>query len=172
MLEEKKEITLEQAKIWRVILRVAFFLVAFVAPTLIIGFKFNLFTNATHTKWSITGVTLLLIVAWRFKKRLVEWINSWEDSNIFKWILIGIGRVWPFILIVIIIGIIHWSASKIIGDILFCLEWTCALELASYIIIYPIEMKFDYLVKRMIRKNERKTDLKEAWKEMKEEGEY
>ena len=167
-LKEKKEITLEQAKMWRMILRIAFFLIAFVAPTLIIGFRFHLFTGATHVKWSITGIILLLIVAWRFKKKLGEWINSWEDSNIFKWILIGIGRVWPFILIVFIIGTMHWSASKIIGDVLFCLEWTCGLELFAYLAIYPIEMKMDYLVKRMIRKNERKADFKEAMKEMKD----
>lgn len=167
---EKKEITLEQAKKWRLILRIAFFLIAFVVPTLIIGFKFNLFTKATTVKWSITGVLLILIVGWRFKKKITEWINSWESSNIIKHILIGFGRVWPFLLIVIVVGIIHWSATKLVGDILFCLEWTCACELVSYMILYPLEMKFDYLVKRMIRKNERKADYKEAIKEMKEES--
>lgn len=166
--QEKKQITLEQAKLWRFILRLAFFLVAFVTPTLIIGFKFHLFTAASHVKWSVTGLVLLLVVGWRFKKKLVEWIDSWENSNVFKWILIGIGRVWPFALIVAIIGVIHWSASKIMGDVLFCLEWTCGLELFSYLVIYPIEMRFDYLVKRMIHKNERKADFKEAMKEMKE----
>ena len=56
------------------------------------------------------------------------------------------------------------------GDVLFCLEWTCICELFSYMIIYPFEMRFDYLVKRMIRKNERKADYKEAIREMNAEG--
>lgn len=167
--ETKKEITLQQATTWRLIARIAFFLIAFLTPTLIIGFKFQLFTQATHTKWSITGITLLLIVAWRFKGKIKEWIKSWDNSNIFKHILIGVGRVWPFFLVVAIIAVIHWSAQKIIGDALFCLEWTCACELVAYIFIYPYEMKMDYLVNRMIRKNERKEDYKEAVREMKEE---
>jgi small-conductance mechanosensitive channel len=167
--EKKKEITLEQAKTFRFILRVAFFLIALVVPCIVICSKFNIFTQATTTKWSILGITLLLIVGWRFKKRIGEWIDSWEDSNIFKWILIAIGRVWPFLLIVSILAIIHFSATKIIGNVLFCLEWTCVCELIAYLAIYPFEMKMDYLVKRMIRKNERKEDYKEAMREMKEE---
>lgn len=166
-----KEMTLERAKMWRTICRIAFALVAFLAPTLIIGFKFNLFTAATHAKWSITGIVLLLIVGWRFKKKISQWIDSWEGSNVFKHILVGIGKVWPFILIVAIVGVIHWSATRIIGDALFCLEWTCACEIAAYLLIYPIEMKFDWYVKRMVRKNERKADLKEAIREMKAEEE-
>ena len=167
--EKRREITLEQAKTFRLILRVAFFLIAFVIPCIVICVKFNLFTQATKEKWSVFGITMLLIVAWRFKKKISEWINSWEDSNILKWILIGIGRVWPFLLVVTILAIIHWSATQIIGNVLFCLEWTCVCELVSYLVIYPFEMKMDYLVKRMIRKNERKEDYKEAIKEMKEE---
>ena len=117
------------------------------------------------------GIVLLLIVAWRFKKKLFEWINSWEDANVFKWLLIGIGRVWPFMLVVTLIAVIHWSATQIIGDILFCLEWVCACELFCYLIVYPFEMKMNYIVKRMITKNERKEDYKEAIREMKEQGE-
>lgn len=168
----EKTITLEQAKLWRFICRLAFTLVAFVTPVIITGLKFQMFTAYTHTKISIVGVLVLLVIGWRFKKRIGEWITTWEDSNIFKHILLGIGKVWPFILVVIILGLIHWSASQLIGDVLFCLEWTCVCELVSYLIIYPFEMRFDYLVKRMIRKNERKADYKEAIKEMKaEEGE-
>jgi len=168
-MSDTKEITLEKATTLRMIARVAFFLIAFLAPTLIIGIKFHLFTASTGTKWSIFGIALLLIVGWRFKKKLVEWINSWENSNILKHILIGIGRVWPFFLVVSMIAVIHWSAQKIIGDALFCLEWTCVCELVAYLLIYPYEMKMDYLVKRMIRKNERKEDYKEAVRELKEE---
>ena len=167
----EKTITLEQAKLGRLICRIAFAIVAFVIPVVITGIKLHVFSACTYTKISITGLLVILIICWRFKKRINEWINKWEDSNIFKHILVGIGKVWPFILIVIILGLIHWSASQLIGDVLFCLEWTCVCELAAYLIIYPFEMKFDYLVKRMIRKNERKADYKEAIREMKAEGE-
>lgn len=174
--ENKKQISLEQAKLWRFILRIVFIIVSVVLPLVIIGTKFKLFSQATTTKWSITAIVLVLIVAWRFKKKLGEWINKWENSNIFKWILLGIGKVWPFLLIVSILAALQYSskkitdaAAKMLTDTLFVLEWMSVCELVSYLIIYPIEMKFDYLVQRMIRKNERKADFKEAMKEMREE---
>lgn len=169
MAEEKKQLTLEQAKLFRLVCRVAFFLIAFLTPVLITSIKFHIFTQYTHSKISIVGILMILIITWRFKKKVVEWINSWENSNILKHILIGIMRVWPFILIVAIIAVIHWSATKIIGDTLFCLEWTCACELFSYLVLYPFEMKMDYQVNRIIRKNERKEDYKEAVREIEEE---
>ena len=162
---EKKELTLKECKLYRLILRVAFALIAFVIPMIIIGFKFHIFSHSTMEKWSIAGITLLLVVGWRFKKRLHEWITSWEDQNIFKHILIGFGRVWPFLLVVILLVVIHFSAYQLINDILFCLEWTCALECVAYLILYPMEMKMDYKVKRMIRKQERIEDYQDAIKE-------
>lgn len=175
-MREGKQITLTQAKLWRFILRIVFIITSVVLPLVIIGTKFKLFTQSTTTKWSITGIVLVLIVAWRFKKRIADWINSWEDSNVFKWIFIGIGKVWPFLLVVVLLATIQLSlkdisdkANKLLTDTLFCLEWVSTLELVTYLFIYPIEMRFDYLVHRMIRKNERKADFKEAMKEMKEE---
>lgn len=165
---ENKQLTLKQAKLYRLACRLAFFLLSLVAPLVITGFKFRLFTQATGIKWSIVGILVIIIIAWRFKKRLSEWINTWENSNMFKWVLVGIGRTWPFILVIIVVSIFHFSETKIVGDTLFCLQWACGLELLSYLIIYPIEMKFDYMVQRMIRKNERKTDFKEVWNEVKD----
>ena len=169
MAEEKKQITLEQAKRWRLILRIAFVIVAFITPIVITCSQVHLFTQATKTKFSIVGVLIVLIVAWRFKKKIAEWINKWEDANVFKHILVGIGKVWPFALIVVLLFLINYTGNKIMNDMIFCLEWTCVCELIAYLAIYPFEMKMDYLVRRMIRKNERKADYKEAIKEMKEE---
>jgi len=163
-------ITLKQAKLWRMVCRIAFAAVAFITPVIITGIKFQMFTAYTHTKISIVGVLIILVIVWRFKKVIGGWISSWEDSNIFKHILLGIGKVWPFVLVVCILGLIHWSASHIMADTLFCLEWTCVCEIVAYLFIYPFEKRFDYLVKRMIRKKERKEDYKEAIKEMKAEG--
>ena len=174
MEKESKEITLEQAKRFRLILRIAFVLIAFITPIIITGVRFKIFTQATTAKWSIIGLLLILVIAWRFKKKLSEWINSWEDGNIFKHVIIGVAKVWPFMLIVAILGIIQWSANSagtLLKDVLFCIEWACACELVSYLLIYPFEMKYDYLVKRMIRKNERKADYKEAIREMKKDEE-
>lgn len=167
--ENKKEITLEQAKRYRLILRIAFVILAFVTPIVITCVKFQLFSHATKTKFSIVGLLIVFIIGWRFKKRLSDWINKWEDTNIFKHILIGIGKVWPFMLIVALLFLINYTGNKLMTDVLFCLEWTCLCELISYIGLYPFEMKMDYIVKRMIRKNERKADYKEAVREMKEE---
>lgn len=162
---EKKELTLKESKLYRLILRVAFALISFVAPMIVIGTKFNIFTKSSVEKWSIAGITLLLVVGWRFKKKLQEWINSWENQNIFKHVLIGFGRVWPFVLVVALLVVIHFSAHQLINDILFCLEWTCALECVAYLVLYPMEMKMDYNVKRMIRKQERVEDYQDAIKE-------
>lgn len=168
--KEQKEITLEQAKRYRLICRIAFFIIAFAIPVIITCFKFKLFTEYTTAKLSVVGILILVIIAWRFKNKLYEWINSWENSNIMKHVLLGIGRVWPFLLMIVLIMALKLSANKLIDDALFCLEWTCVCELISYIGIYPIEMKMDYLVKRMLTKQERKADYKEAIKEMKEEN--
>lgn len=168
---EKKPLTLEKAKLYRTLLRVAFALVAFVAPMIIIGLKFQIFTHTTTTKISITALLLILIVAWRFRKRISDWISSWEDDHISKHILIAIGKVWPFILIAGILALIKLQAdaiNQILTDALTCLQWTCVLELFAYLILYPLEMKMDYQVKRLIRKQERKEDLKEAIKELQE----
>ena len=167
--KESKKITLEQAKLFRFFLRVAFFLIAFATPCILIAAKFNLFTKSTTGKWSIAGIVMLVIVAWRFKKKIAEWINSWEDSNIFKWILVAVSRVWPFALIVALVFVIHYSANDIIGKILTCLEWTAFCEVIAYLFLFPVEMKMDYLVKRMVRRNERVADYKEAINEMKQE---
>ena len=86
------------------------------------------------------------------------------------------GYLWRNLLamaiVVALLGVLHWNGSKLIGDCLFCLEWTCVCELVAYLFVYPMEMRFDWLVKRMIRKEERKADYKEAIREMKQSGEW
>ena len=167
----KKDITLQQAKRGRLISRLFFAIIAFVVPVILTCVKFKLFSSEVVKVYKISFVCILvlLIIFWRFKKRIGEWITKWEDNNIFKWILLGISKVWVFILLVVVLYLCTTEASKLINDIIFCLEWTCVCELVSYVVIYPVEMKYDYLVKRMIRKQERKEDYKEAIKELKEE---
>lgn len=170
--ETKKEITLGDAKLYRLLCRIAFALVAWAIPLTITLVKFDLLHKYAGYKIAFLGILIVVLIAWRMKKKIGEWINSWENSNIFKHILIGISKVYPFILLVAVLALCKMEASRgitAVDDLLFCLEWTSACELVSYIVIYPFEMKYDFLVNRMIRKEERKCDYKEAIREMKEE---
>ena len=167
--EAKKEITLDGAKRYRLFCRLGFALVAWIIPLAITLAKFDLFRQNAAVKIGFLGLLIVLLIGWRMKDKIVEWINSWENSNMFKHILIGFGKVFPFALMVIILGLCKASvaeATKPVDDMLFCLEWTALCELVAYVGIYPFEMKFDYIVNRMIRKNERVCDYKEAIKEM------
>lgn len=157
------ETTLKQAKTKRFIFRVLFALVAFVLPIVIIGIKYKLITHFTGYKLSVVGLILCVIVVWRFKTRLMEWIASWEYS-ISKYILIGFSRIYIFIIVLAILGLAKTGLDKII----FCIEWLCVCEAIAYLILYPLEQKYDYQVKRIIRGIERKEDYKEAVKELKD----
>lgn len=165
----KKEYTLEQAKRYRLLLRIAFAIVAFVVPFVITVIKFDIFTKATATKISIVGVLLLVLIAWRFKNKIGAWIETWENTNIFKHILIGISKIWVFLLILIVLFVVNNDTTKTLSNLIFCIEWVSVCEAFSYIVIYPLEMKFSYIVERNIRKQERKEDYKEAVKELSKE---
>lgn len=169
MGNESKSITLEEAKKTRLFFRLAFALIAWVTPLVLTIIKFDVFRQATVYKLSYVFVITAFLVIWRMKKKIGEWVNSWENSNIFKHILIGTSKVYPLALVGIILVLCRTAASEAIENILFSVEWTILCELIAYIVIYPQEMKYDYLVNRMIRKNERKEDYKEAIREMKEE---
>lgn len=165
----KKEYTLGQARKYRLLLRIAFAIVAFVVPFVITVIKFDIFTKATATKVSILGVLLLVLIAWRFKNKIGTWIDSWENSNIFKHILIGISKIWVFLLILVVLYLVQNNTSKTLANLIFCIEWVSVCEAFSYMVIYPLEMKFTYIIERNIRKQERKEDYKEAVKELSKE---
>lgn len=165
----KKEYTLEQAKKYRLLLRIAFAIVAFIVPIVITIIKFDIFTKATTTKVSILGILILVLIAWRFKNKIGTWIDTWENSNIFKHILVGISKIWVFLLILVILYIVNNDTTKTLSNLIFCIEWISVCEAFSYMVIYPLEMKFSYIVERNIRKQERKEDYKEAVKELSKE---
>lgn len=165
----EKKYTLKQAKKYRLLLRIAFTIVAFVIPIIITVTKFNIFTKVTTIKVSILGILIILLIAWRFKNKIGAWINSWENSNIFKHILIGISKIWVFLLILFILYVVNNDMTKTLSNLIFCIEWISVCEACSYIIIYPLEMKFSYIIERNIRKQEIKEGYKEAVKEISEE---
>lgn len=160
-MAQNKKLNLKTEKCWRLIFRILFVLISVVLPVIIVATKYNLIREFTGYKLSIVGCILVVILLWNFKKRIYDWINTWEYS-ILKYILIGFSRVYIFILMLVLLTL----AQKGIDDLIFCIEWISLCECVAYLIIYPLEERHDYNVKRILRGIERKEDYKEAIKEM------
>lgn len=147
----------KQNRLW---LRILFCLVDFVAPILIIGMKYKLFTNFNGVKITLMGVILLLLVLFRFRAKLLAWINSWEYST-FKYILLGLNKIFIFVLV----WVVAMLAEAHIGNLAFCLGWIALCSAIAYLAINPFIEKYDYIVKREIRKEETKEALRELQQE-------
>lgn len=167
--------TLKKAKSMRLLLRLAFALIGFIAPITIMLCKFNFKNSTPKIKFTFIGVIILLLIItllWKFKKRLSEWINTWEYS-ILKYVLIGFSRIYIFILILIVTSLVKADViteieaitsgvNTALSNVVDCLTIVSICQCIAYIIIYPLEQKYDYLVKRFIRKQERMEDYNEA----------
>lgn len=160
-MEEKKKPNLKAEKTYRLIYRILFVLVSVVIPIVIVAYKYKLITEYTGYKLSLVGAVLCITLIWNFKKRLLDWITSWEYS-IMKYILLGFSRVYIFIIMLIILIM----ARQGIESLIFCVEWISLCECIAYLVIYPLEERHDYKVKRILRGIERKEDYKEAIKEL------
>lgn len=160
MADTTKKIDIKQAKLYRLILRILFCLVDFVIPIVFIGIKYKLFTQFNGIKLTLIGMILLLLIIFRFRAKLLAWINNWEYS-IWKHILLGINKIFVFILI----WVIAMLAEAQIGNLAFCLGWIAVCSAIAYLAINPFIEKYDYIVKKEIRKSE----TKEALRELKEE---
>lgn len=158
------KIDLQTAKRWRLILMIAFCVVDFGLPMLFIGFRYKLFTEFNGTKLTILCTIILLLVTWRFRAKLKEWINKWEYST-WKYILIGFSKIFIFFLIWIIALLVQYK----IGDLVFCTGWIAVCSAVAYLVINPYLEKYDYIVKRELRKLETKEALQE-FEELKKEG--
>ena len=161
MADTTKKVDIKQAKLYRLILRILFCLVDFVIPIVFIGIKYKLFTQFNGIKLTLIGMILLLLIVFRFRAKLLAWINNWEYS-IWKHILLGINKIFVFILI----WVIAMLAEAQIGNLAFCLGWIAVCSAIAYLAINPFIEKYDYIVKREIRKAE----TKEAIRELQEEG--
>jgi hypothetical protein len=160
-MAESKKLDLKTEKTKRLIFRILFAVVAFILPVVIISTKYKLITQFSGYKLSAMGLLLCVIILWRFKTRLMDWVNSWEYS-LMKYILIGFSRVYIFLLVLAMLIL----AQQGLESLIFCIEWICLCECIAYLAIYPIEQHYDYRVKRIIRGNERKEDYKEAIREL------
>lgn len=157
-----KKVDIKVAKRNRLILRILFCLVDFVVPIVLIGIKFKLFTEFNGIKLTIMGVMVLLLVLFRFRAKLLAWVNTWEYS-IWKYIVIGINKIFIFILL----WVVAMLAEAQIGNLAFCLGWIAVCCAIAYLGINPFIEKYDNIVKRELRKAE----TKEALRELKEEEE-
>lgn len=155
-----KKVDIKTAKRNRLILRILFCLVDFVIPIIFIGIKFKLFTEFNGIKLTIMGIILLLLVVFRFRAKLLTWVNNWEYS-IWKYIILGINKIFVFILI----WVIAMLAEAQIGNLAFCLGWIAVCSAVAYLAINPYIEKYDYIVKKEIRKAETKEALKELQEE-------
>lgn len=161
MADTTKKVDIKEAKRNRLILRILFCLVDFVIPVIFMGIKYKLFTQFNGIKLTFMGIVLLLLVMFRFRAKLLAWINTWEYS-IMKHILLGINKIFVFILL----WVIAMFAEAQIGNLAFCLGWIAVCSAIAYLVINPFIEKYDYIIKREIRKAE----TKEAFKELQEEG--
>lgn len=160
MANTTKKIDIKEAKMKRLILRILFCLVDFVIPIVFVGIKYKLFTQFNGIKLTMMGMILLLLVMFRFRAKLLAWVNNWEYS-IMKYIILGINKIFVFLLI----WVIAMLAEAQIGNLAFCLGWIAVCSAIAYLAINPFIEKYDYIVKKEIRKSE----TKEALRELKEE---
>lgn len=180
---------LKKAKLWRFILRILFFVVAIILPAVLMITHFELTKEVTTTKTKVTFYGfivffILFVLIWKFKGKLGAWIEKWEYSYM-KYFFIGLSKIWIYILVAIVIiytkatinsavelatNGIKTAVSTAFNTIEYCIIVIASCETVAYLVIAPIEEKFDYQVKRYIRKQERKEDYKEAIREMHEEG--
>ena len=79
---------IKKDKRMRFLMRLLFVLFGFIAPIVVIELKYDLFTDFNGWKLSIVGMLVLISLIYRFKKRLLEWLNAWEYS-VFKYVQIG-----------------------------------------------------------------------------------
>lgn len=167
--------TLKKAKLYRRLLRLTFAIIGFVIPIVTMCIKFDLTKETTKNRITTVGIFIIMLIIsllWKFKTRLYNWINSWEYS-LLKYILIGFSRVYIFVLILSVALLVRANVIENmealkqgietgLDNIIFCLYTTCVCQCIAYLAVYPFEQRFDYIVQRIIRKNERIEDYNEA----------
>lgn len=160
MANKSTKVDITTAKRYRLILRILFCLVDFVLPIVIIGLKYDLFSQFTGVKLTLMGAIVALLVLFRFRAKILSWVNSWEYS-VMKYIILGINKIFIFLLI----WFIAMLAEAHIGNLAFCLGWIALCSALAYLVINPFIEKYDYIVKKEIRKEETKEALRELQEE-------
>jgi len=181
---------IKKEKRLRLFYRILFFCVVLVVPCVIWACNYQFMQTRTYTKISIMFILVAYVLCRRFKEEIKNWINSWEYSSL-KYILLGIGKNFWSIIVIILCIILSFKLPKWFGfakdqldvllktlqKFLICLSATAACQIIGYIIILPLEAKYDFLIKRELRKQEIREanaeqleDLREIIKEELKQG--
>lgn len=144
------------AKRNRLICLLAFLCVDVVAPMLIIGFKYKLFTEFNGYKLTVMGFFLFVLLFFKFRNKIMERVRKWEYS-VMKYIILGINKCLMFI----ILSLLCHLAVRGLDDIIYCIDWVLVCSLIAYCGIQPLEERYDAIVKRELRKAEMREVLEE-----------
>lgn len=138
-------------------LRLLFVAVAYIAPLVIIGSRYDFFQER-EAGIRISSMTLIVgaLLLFQFRKELFSWINSWEFS-LGKVVLLGFAKVWAFVLALGLITVARFG----INHVEFIVGWVAFPQIVAYLTIKPFAEKADFIVKRELRKVEIKEALQE-----------
>lgn len=154
-----EHLDIKTAKQYRRVARILFCIFNYVTPVVLISMKYKLLTKASGLKFTVLGLILAILLIYNFKNKLLAWINSWEYSSL-KYILLGFSKIALFA----VLYLISLLAERGIGSISFCLGWVFVCSSFSYLLINPYIEKYDYIVKKELRKAEMKEALHEYHK--------
>jgi hypothetical protein len=172
---------IKKEKRFRLMYRILFFLTTLVIPCVIWGCNYQFMKTKTIVKISIIFIIVAYVLCRRFKEELKNWVNSWEYSNL-KYILLGIGKnIWSIIIIVLCVILAmklpNWfklakeemdALLKTLQKFLLCLCLTSVCQVLGYVVILPIEKKYDFLIKRELRKQETRETNAEQLEDIRE----
>lgn len=146
---------LKSQRFW---LRMLFIAVAYVLPFTILAIRFNFF-QFKEAEVKLSGVVILIgvLLLFQFKKEVQTWIESWEFS-LLKVVLLGLGKVWAFLLALAIITLARYGLE----NFEFIIGWISVPQILAYLFIKPFAEEADYKIKREIRKQEVKEALQET----------
>lgn len=133
----------------RLLLRILFFVIVLFTPVAMTSLKFEIITEFNGYKASFIGIVVVIILFYRFRTSVMQWINNWEYS-VFKHVIIGLNRVIVPILFYFIIK----AAQQEMANLVFVVEWIAITSVVGYTIVLPAEQHYDYYIKRELRKQE------------------
>jgi hypothetical protein len=166
-----EKLSIKQLRTTRFFLTLAFILLGYIAPILLICDKINIISKVTVQKISWIAVIPLISVAYAFKKTLIDYINSLEYSW-FKSFALGISKVGFFILILTIEGtitiVLKTASQSLLQSFLatldtlrYCLRWWCVLSILAHLGIRPFMDRCTHYIGKEMRKSELREVLKE-----------
>ena len=133
----------------RLICRIAFFLVAVVFPLIVVERRYAIIKEPNAYSIPLVFIVSVLLLLYRFRAEVIKWINAWEYSFL-KHILLGINSVAVLLLLLVVL----MAAQREMDNLINIIQWILIWSIVGYSIILPLEKRFDYYVKRELRKQE------------------